>query len=201
MPAAASSAPATSTTSPSTAPPLSAATIAGHYDLGAPNTAPSAALTTTPNPAPTGATVNFNAAASKDPDGTIAKYEWDLDGNGSYETDSGANATTSLSYASAGRAHDRPAGHRQPRRHRDRGATLTVQNQAPTASFTATPNPAPTGSSIALDASGSSDPDGTIAKYEWDLDGNGSYETSTGDDGSRHHLLRQPGQPARSACG
>ncbi len=23
------------------------------------------------------------------------------------------------------------------------------------------------------------DPDGTIAKYEWDLDGNGSYETNT----------------------
>ena len=32
-----------------------------------------------------GQTVTFNAVASSDPDGTIAGYEWDLDGNGTYE--------------------------------------------------------------------------------------------------------------------
>ena len=37
----------------------------------------------------------FDACGSTDPDGTIAKYEWDLDGNGSYETNTGATATTS----------------------------------------------------------------------------------------------------------
>ena len=31
----------------------------------------------------------FNGSASSDPDGTIAKYEWDLDGNGTYETNTG----------------------------------------------------------------------------------------------------------------
>jgi PKD repeat protein len=159
--------------------PLSAAAITGHYDLGAPNAAPSAALAINPNPAATNVTVNFNAGGSKDPDGSIVKYEWDLDGNGTYETDGGASATTSLAYASSG---ERTIGLRVTD---NRGgtataaSTLVVQNQAPTASFTTTPNPVPTGSSIALDASGSKDPDGTIAKYEWDLDGNGSYETST----------------------
>ena len=50
----------------------------------------------------------------------------------------------------------------------------------PTASFTATPNPVNTGTAVSFNGSGSTDPDGTIAKYEWDLDGNGTYETSTG---------------------
>ena len=45
--------------------------------------------------------MTFNGSASKDPDGTIAKYEWDLDGNGTYETNTGTTATTSLKYATA----------------------------------------------------------------------------------------------------
>ena len=49
-----------------------------------------------------GQTVSFNASASSDPDGTIAKYEWDLDGNGSYETDTGTTPTATSSYATAG---------------------------------------------------------------------------------------------------
>ena len=56
----------------------------------------------TPNPATAGQQVAFNAGASADPDGTIAKYEWDLDGNGTYETDTGTTATTTHTYATAG---------------------------------------------------------------------------------------------------
>jgi hypothetical protein len=36
------------------------------------------------------------------------------------------------------------------------------------------------GSPVVLDASGSSDPDGAVVLYQWDLDGNGSFETDTG---------------------
>ena len=56
---------------------------------------------------------------------------------------------------------------------------LTVANQPPVPSFTATPSPANTRQTVTFNASASTD-DGTIAKYEWDLDGNGSYETNTG---------------------
>jgi plastocyanin len=49
----------------------------------------------------------------------------------------------------------------------------------PTASFTASPNPVQAGQAVGFDASGSSDSDGTIARYEWDLDGNGAFETNT----------------------
>ncbi|AGN00771.1 glycoside hydrolase family protein [Salinarchaeum sp. Harcht-Bsk1] len=59
------------------------------------------------------------------------------------------------------------------------GACTT--NEAPTASFTVSPsNPAP-GESVTFDASGSSDPDGTISSYSWEFgDGtSGSGESTT----------------------
>ena len=98
---------------------LSPATIAAHYALAAHNNPPEASFTASPNPALTNATVSFNASASNDPDGTIAKYEWDLDGNGTYETNTGTTPTTTSTYAIRRRPHDRPAGDRQRRRHGD----------------------------------------------------------------------------------
>jgi len=144
------------------------------------NRAPSASFTATPNPVPTGTAVSFDASGSTDPDGTVAKYEWDLDGNGSYETNTGATAATTKTYASAStptiglRVTDNNAGAATTTR------VLTVQNRLPSASFTLTPNPVVSGSPVSFNGSGSTDPDGTIAKYEWDFDGNGTYETSTG---------------------
>ncbi|HET9593674.1 MAG TPA: PKD domain-containing protein, partial [Solirubrobacterales bacterium] len=144
------------------------------------NRAPSATFTAAPNPVQTQNQVSFDASGSADSDGTVVKYEWDLDGNGTFETNTGATPTASRSYATAG---DREVGLRVTD---DDGATatftrtVTVQNRPPTASFTATPNPVLTGGEVSFDASGSSDPDGTVVKYEWDLDGNGSYETDTG---------------------
>jgi plastocyanin len=61
--------------------------------------------------------------------------------------------------------------------------TIIVQaldNAPPVASFGATPSAAPAGTAIAFDASASLDPDGSIAHYRWDFDGDGVYETDTG---------------------
>jgi N,N-dimethylformamidase beta subunit-like, C-terminal/Concanavalin A-like lectin/glucanases superfamily/PKD domain len=145
------------------------------------NKAPTAAFTLSPNPVGYNTSVTFDASASKDPDGQIAKYEWDLDGNGSFETNTGKTATTTRKYTSDATIDVRLKVTDQG------GATdITVRtlsvigNQFPVASFTATPNPVIQGLSTTFDASASKDPDGSIAKYEWDLDGNGTYETNTG---------------------
>ena len=83
---------------------VGAATIADHYSGNGTDTAPDRVVHGQPNPAETGQTVTFDASASSDPDGTIAKYEWDLDGNGTYETDTGTTPTATKTYATAGRS-------------------------------------------------------------------------------------------------
>jgi YD repeat-containing protein len=159
---------------------LSQATIASHYKLAAHNVPPEASFTATPNPAPTNTSVTFDASGSTDVDGTVAKYEWDLDGNGTYETSTGTTPTVTRSYSIPG---DRSIGLRVTDNKGATGTTtrtVTIQNQLPIASFTSTPNPVLSGVSVSFNAAASKDPDGTIAKYEWDLDGNGTYETDTG---------------------
>ena len=174
--------------------PLRHGRAAGHARTASPSTraAPTTSRTrpsrSAPNPVGFNTTVTFNASASKDPDGTIAKYEWDLDGNGTYETNSDDERDDD---AQIHLRRDRSTV--RLRVTDNRGATdVTVRtlnvigNQFPTASFTATPNPAIQGLPVTFNASASSDPDGTITKYEWDLDGNGTYETNTGT--NRDHL-------------
>ena len=66
-------------------------------------TAPVASLGASPNPALTGQAVTFDAGGSNDPGpGTVARYEWDLDGDGTFERDTGAASSTSRSYAVRG---------------------------------------------------------------------------------------------------
>ena len=142
---------------------------------------PVALFTATPSVAVVGQTVTFSGSASTaGTGGAIVNYEWDLDGNGSFETDTDATSSASRSYTSPTpnplsiklRVTD-AAGNTAE-------ATEALRvTAAPTASFTVSPNPAQTGQSVTFNASASTDSDGTIASYQWDLDGDGSYETDT----------------------
>ena len=40
----------------------------------------------------------FDASASSDAEGPIVRYEWDLDGNGVYDVDTGANPKLTTTY-------------------------------------------------------------------------------------------------------
>ncbi|MEA2492126.1 MAG: hypothetical protein QOJ29_37, partial [Thermoleophilaceae bacterium] len=66
---------------------------------------PAAALTISPNPALIGRAVTFDASASADAAHTIAKYEWDLDGDGTFELDTGGTPTATRSYDAVQTVH------------------------------------------------------------------------------------------------
>jgi len=144
-----------------------------------PGAQPVASFTVSPSPAQAGQTVTFDGSASTDSDGTIVKYEWDLDNNGTFEKDNSSSKTVSQVYNRAGtldvklRVTDNQGVTGETTR------SLKI-NAAPVSSFTVSPSSAQTGQTVTFDGSASTDSDGTIAKYEWDLDGDGTFETNTG---------------------
>jgi hypothetical protein len=146
------------------------------------NAPPAANLVLGPNPAAEGQEVTVDASSSTDSDGSIVSYEFDLDGNGSFELNNGANPKVQRVF---------PAGTTAvgARVTDNEGAASIVTanlvvnarpaNQIPVASFVVTPNPAKPDQRVLFDARGARDPDGLVARYEWDLDGNGTFETDS----------------------
>lgn len=122
----------------------------------------------------------LDGTGSSDPDGAaIAKYEWDVDGDNDF--DDGLGPQPNIYFGDSGvqsiklRVTDADGA---------TGTTSTAMFVAPTtppvAAIEANPNPVVAHEPVAFDGGASSDPDGTVVGYEWDLDGNGSFETSTG---------------------
>ena len=62
------------------------------------DTRPIAQLVVTPNPALVGLPVNFDGSASSGAGQPIAQYEWDLDGDGAFERNTGTTPTTTATY-------------------------------------------------------------------------------------------------------
>lgn len=142
----------------------------------APNAAPTAAFTATTDLL----TASVDGTGSTDADGAVTNWAWSF-GDGSTSTGS----TSQHTYASAGTytvtltVTD----------NRGAAATVThdvmvVANQPPTASFTSTM----TDLTAALDATGSTDIDGSVASYAWDF-GDGT----TGSGATTSHPFASPG--------
>ena len=144
------------------------------------NSAPTASLTHSPSNPETGEAVTLDASASSDPDGSIAEYRWDVDGDGSVDATT-SGATRDHTYGSTG--EKTPSVTVADADGATAEASTSVQvvsaNSAPTASLTHSPSNPETGEAVTLDASASSDPDGSIAEYRWDVDGDGSVDATT----------------------
>lgn len=122
--------------------------------------------------------VEFNASASADGDGSIARYDYDFNSDGIWDAyDSGPQVTWTFAehgdYTVRLRVTDNSGG---------QGAVqlAIAVNATPVAQLTASATTATPGGTITFSAAGSSDADGNIVRYEWDADGNGSYEQNTG---------------------
>src|SRR5439155_577751 len=137
---------------------------------------PVASFTTTPNSPVVGASVTFNASASRDPDGNIMTYAWNF-GDSTF----GSEAITSHPYAGAGTYnvtlnvtdndslngtvyHEVVVGPPPPGR------------RPPVVDFAASPSPVNAGSSVTFDASPSFEPVRTLVSYSWDF-GDGYFGT------------------------
>ncbi len=142
------------------------------------NTPPVASFTHSPTSPTVGQTITFDTATSFDPDGTIVNYDWQF-GDGS--TGTGANPTHS--YQSTGTytvtltvTDDDGLTDTQTESvtvsSSDEPDTTPPDEEVPVASFTYSKDE----QTITFDASGSSDPDGTIVSYGWQF-GDGSTGT------------------------
>jgi subtilisin-like proprotein convertase family protein len=129
-----------------------------------------------------GVNVVLDGSQSSDPDHAgLSAHEWDLDYDGvSFSADAtGDHPTVQFPTAGARTIALRVTDV-------DGATTIApmavnvIPTSAPTARAVATPNPAVAGTPVSFDASSSSDSDGTVVAYAWDLDGNGSFETSGG---------------------
>jgi YD repeat-containing protein len=137
------------------------------------NNLPSASISA-PSTVGLSARATFDGLRSSDTDGVVAAWEWDLDGDGTYEN---AGPQPSFVYTAPGtytvrlRVTDDDGGQATTT------ATVRVTNASPTARITL-PAHAAVNTDLTFDGTTSSDPDGIVSKYEWDLDGNGTYETT-----------------------
>jgi glucose/arabinose dehydrogenase/chitodextrinase len=129
---------------------------------------PVAAFTANPNRVEVDVPVEFNASASYDPDGTIVSYTWDFD--------DGTNATgqvVSHSYQSVGTYNVSLTvvddGSLNATTYEEVVVSASIPGQPPVAAFTASPSPAAPEALVTFNASGSSDPDGEIVRYDWDF--------------------------------
>jgi hypothetical protein len=126
--------------------------------------------------------VILDASGSTDSDGTIVLYEWDLDGDGTFDFDTGVTPNTNATYTAVGEYHPAVRVTDNDSLTDTASVTITVSaaNLLPTAVLTSDINNGPPPLSVAFDASGSSDTDGTIVSYEWDMAGDGTFELNTG---------------------
>jgi len=125
-------------------------------------------------------TVNFDASGSSDPETASLHYMWDLDGDGTFETDGGNTATIQHEYTGAGHfwVAVKVFDEADAWDYDEWELTLTSGgNLPPTAQVTADPvyiNPPP--GTVNFNAGDSLDEDGTIVGYRWDFDGDGTYD-------------------------
>ncbi len=134
-----------------------------------------------------GISVAFDGTGSSDPDGDPLTYAWNFgDGN------TGIGPTPTHVYAAMGLytvtliVNDGVGA-------TDTDTTTATISNAPPVCNADGPYNGTVGSPVQLDGSGSFDPDGIIILYEWDFDGDGTYDWSSATSGNTTHTYTLAG--------
>ncbi|HEX4920117.1 MAG TPA: PKD domain-containing protein, partial [Candidatus Bathyarchaeia archaeon] len=133
---------------------------------------PVAVLNTSTTLSQTLSNIGFNATGSFDPDGTIVGYAWNF-GDGT----SGSGFAVTHSYSEEGNYTVVLAVTDNSGSVGWVSILLTIQDRAPTASFTFTPTSPLAGQVLGFDGSSSYDSDGTVIGFVWNF---GDGTTSNG---------------------
>jgi outer membrane protein assembly factor BamB len=121
-------------------------------------------------------TVQFEANAT-DPDGNVTAVEWDLDGDGTVDA-TGTNVSTS--YANAGRYTVTATVTDDNGLTANASVTVTVEAPTmtpPSVTVTASNTTVGLNETVQFEAN-ATDPDGSVASIEWDLDGDGTVDAT-----------------------
>ncbi|MCL4872569.1 PKD domain-containing protein [bacterium] len=123
------------------------------------------------------------SAEAVDADGFIVSYEWDFDGDGVYDAETGSVSSAPHTYQAAGTYSPRV-------RVRDNGGAITESEPITISVESASNNPpvvvslvgtvSQEGSTVSIKFDvKATDPNGVIVKFEWDFDGNGVIDAVT----------------------
>jgi DNA-binding beta-propeller fold protein YncE len=130
-----------------------------------------------------------------DTDGAISLYEWDFDGEDPYDWSSETTGQTDFTYTTAGAYETRF-------RATDNGGltatavkTITVSDSqlAPTATAAADATEGYATFSVNFTGTGLDPDDGVLVLYEWDFDGDGTYDYNSPDTGITSYAYPSPG--------
>lgn len=139
---------------------------------------PVAVLRIVSSPAVVNSPVLLDAGRSSDPNNDPLTYSWDLNGDQTYGDAGGAEQSVSYpgpgTYRVGVQVSDGHGGLSTAV-----GSITVTTNHPPVVSFTNAPAQPAARAPVTFTAK-ASDPDGTVAKIEWDLDGDGQFDNGSG---------------------
>jgi len=142
-----------------------------------PQQSPRARFSFSPSNPQVNQTVTFDGRNSRDPDGAIQEYRWDLNGDGRVDA-TGARVQRSYNRSGSFQVTLTVVDNDGLNDSTTQTIRVSARQQGPAARFSVNPSNPQVNQTVSFDGRSSSDPDGRIARYQWDLDGNGSVDST-----------------------
>lgn len=124
--------------------------------------------------------VTIAARNASDPDGSINAYEWDFDGDQDFADGTGPSVNTTFTTTGSRPISLRITDNDGATRNITRTIDVQPANVAPTPNISIVSGDQIVNEPLTLTAAESTDTDGTIVEYNWDLDDDAVFDDATG---------------------